>query len=292
MRIVYNDTYSEWRDSVTTAAIIFIMAVLICAAFLFLMHQKNKGDIFGGPYYLDGEEDGGEAADCRRREGCGACSCRDEMKDRGRETSEDENEAYERGPGEGENEPEEETVMIRDEDFVNVKEYIDDIEVDLKYASQDNFTGQVIYDFDEAFLRYGTVKKLALVQERLKREGYRMKIWDAFRPVSAQFKLWEVCPDDTFVANPNTGYSSHSRGNTVDITLVHMDGGYVEMPTEFDDFSEQAKRTCSEGVSEEAEKNSLLMEKLMEECGFEPYVNEWWHFSDRDEYPVEENFLP
>ena len=181
--------------------------------------------------------------------------------------------------------------MIKNESFVKIKEYIPEILIELKYATKDNFTGEIIYDFDEAYLRYGTVKKLAEVQRILKEQGYLIKVWDAFRPVEAQFKLWEVCPDETFVANPVTGYSSHSRGNTVDITLTDLEGGYIEMPTEFDDFSEQSKRAYI-GVSEEGKKNSLLLERIMEECGFEPYKNEWWHFSDKTEYPVEKGFRP
>ena len=68
-------------------------------------------------------------------------------------------------------------------------------------------------------------------------QGYGLLIWDAYRPVSAQFRLWEICPDSTYVANPNTGYSSHSRGNTVDVSLVTASGGSVEMPSGFDDFT-------------------------------------------------------
>ena len=111
-----------------------------------------------------------------------------------------------------------------DETLVTVTDYIPGIFVELKYATEDNFTGQVIYGFTDARLRYGTVKKLARVQAALLEQGYSLKIWDACRPVSAQFALWEVCPDPVYVANPNKGYSSHSRGNTVDVTLVLSDG--------------------------------------------------------------------
>ncbi len=181
--------------------------------------------------------------------------------------------------------------MVRSEDFVRVKDFIEDIEVELKYATEDNFTGQVIYDFSEGYLRYGTVLKLAKVQEELKNKGFRLKIWDAFRPVEAQFRLWEVYPDSTFVANPNEGYSSHSRGNTVDITLVTAGGEYVEMPTPFDDFSQQAKRSYV-GVSRQARKNSTMLEEIMQKNGFIPNPNEWWHYSDEQEYPVGKDFQP
>ena len=111
-----------------------------------------------------------------------------------------------------------------DADLVVVQDVIPTIYVELHYATTDNFTGQVIYDFTDARLRYGTVKKLARVQQALLEQGYSLKIWDAYRPVHAQFRLWEVCPNSAYVANPNTGYSSHSRGNTVDLTLVRRTG--------------------------------------------------------------------
>ena len=178
-----------------------------------------------------------------------------------------------------------------DEDFVRVKDYIPDIEVLLMYATDGNFTGEVIYTFTDAYLRYGTVKKLSEAQEALKELGYRILIWDAFRPVSAQFVLWDVCPDSRYVANPLTGYSSHSRGNTIDLTIVTLAGDEVEMPTGFDDFSYYADRDYSD-CTELAASNATMLEDIMMEAGFEPYSGEWWHFSDYDYYPVEEEFEP
>ncbi len=173
--------------------------------------------------------------------------------------------------------------------LVRVRDYIPDILVDLKYSTEDNFTGQKIYGFTEAYLRYGTIEKLRQAQDILKAQGMTLKIWDAYRPVSAQFCLWEVCPNSTYVANPNKGYSSHSRGNTVDVTLVAVDGGEPEMPTGFDDFSSRADRDYSD-CSAAAAGNATLLENTMEQCGFKPYSGEWWHFSDVDPYPVEEDF--
>lgn len=178
-----------------------------------------------------------------------------------------------------------------EEDFVKVNTYIPDIVVDLRYASENNFTNQRIYDFSDVWLRYGTVKKLMLVQQELRKIGLSLKIWDGFRPPSAQFKLWDVCPDPTYVSNPNNGFSSHSRGNTVDITLVYEDGTELIMPTGFDDFSELADRDYSD-CSAEAAVNAMLLEKLMIKHGFKPYSGEWWHFSDTRSYPVEESFHP
>src|SRR5699024_10390285 len=115
-------------------------------------------------------------------------------------------------------------------DFVRVTDHLPDLQVDLRYAGEDNFTGQGIYEFTDAYLRYGTVTKLAQALDALENEGYSLLIWDAFRPVEAQFRLWEICPDPIYVANPETGNSSHSRGNTVYLTLISLDGKPVEMP--------------------------------------------------------------
>ena len=117
-----------------------------------------------------------------------------------------------------------------------------------------------------------------------------MLIWDAFRPVEAQYKLWEVYPDSRYVANPNKGFSSHSRGNTVDVSIVSLDGTEVIMPTNFDDFSSLADRDYDDCSSVAAE-NARRLEGIMEEVGFKPYFGEWWHFSDSDQYPVEKRTL-
>lgn len=178
-----------------------------------------------------------------------------------------------------------------DADLVRIRDYIPDIVVDLKYATEDNFTGQVIYEFTEPYLRYGTVKKLMAVQEALKAQGLRLKIWDGFRPVSAQEKLWQVCPDPTYVSPPGTGTQSHCRGIAVDITLVDASGAELAMPTGFDDFSTLADRDYSDCTAEAA-KNARLLEQTMEENGFKPYFGEWWHYADTISYDVEQEFYP
>lgn len=181
--------------------------------------------------------------------------------------------------------------MLPDDAIVAVKDYIPNLSVELKYASDDNFTGNVIYAFQNAYLRYGTVKKLADVQAELEAMGYGLKLWDGFRPVAAQFLLWEICPDSTFVANPNKGFSAHSRGNTVDVTLVDTQGRELEMPSDFDDFSDAANRDYSE-CSGIAAQNARLLESVMEKYGFSGYFGEWWHFSDTVRYEVDMLFDP
>ena len=171
-----------------------------------------------------------------------------------------------------------------DDEYVLVNKYIPDIYVELMYATDNNFTGVRIYDFTDAYLRYGTVKKLANVQKELKEQGYSLKIWDAYRPFEAQQKLWEVYPDPNYVANPANGMKKHNLGGTVDITMVAADGTVISMPTEFDDFSLKADRDQSDIEDEEAVKNVMILQNAMENNGFTGYQGEWWDYPDTVEY--------
>ena len=171
-----------------------------------------------------------------------------------------------------------------DDEYVLVNKYIPDIYVELMYATDNNFTGVRICDFTDAYLRYGTVKKLANVQKELKEQGYSLKIWDAYRPFEAQQKLWEVYPDPNYVANPANGMKKHNLGGTVDITMVAADGTVISMPTEFDDFSLKADRDYSDIEDEEAVKNVMILQNAMENNGFTGYQGEWWDYSDTVEY--------
>lgn len=176
-------------------------------------------------------------------------------------------------------------------DFVNVLDYIPDISVDLRYATVDNITGKAIYDFTSVYLRYGTVVKLMKVQEELRAMGLSLKIWDAFRPASAQAELWAAYPNELFVVNPENGYSNHSRGNTVDITIVNAKGQEQEMPTGFDEFTSLADRNYGD-CTEAAAANAQMLQDLMEKYGFTGLQTEWWHYVDETEYEVDEVFDP
>lgn len=180
-----------------------------------------------------------------------------------------------------------ETKEPEDTDMVRVKDYIPDIAVELKYATTDNFTGQVIYTFTEAYLRYGTVKKLAAVQETLKSYGFGLKLWDAFRPLYGQQALWDAFPNPTFVSRPGTGVRAHCRGHAVDITMVDAQGNDVEMPSGFDDFTALGDKNYSD-CSEKAAYHASLLDSAMRGNGFYGYSKEWWHYVDYDDYSLEE----
>ena len=176
-------------------------------------------------------------------------------------------------------------------DFVRLRDYIPDVVIELKYATSANFTGSVVYDFTEVYLRYSTVLKLMDVQAELREQGYRLKIWDGFRPLDAQQKLWNAKPDPKYVSNPQTGTNSHSRGHTVDVTMVDRNGKDVEMPTGFDDFTTYADRDYSD-CTDAAAANATLLQEVMTKHGFVGLQTEWWHFTEDTEYPIENIFDP
>lgn len=174
---------------------------------------------------------------------------------------------------------------IPDGQLVKIVDYIPDIVIDLRYSTSENFTGNVIYDDNNAYLCYGTLKKLAKVQSDLSEKGYKLVIWDAYRSYEAQCKLWEVYPNPTYVADPKNGRSSHNLGNTVDISIVHSDGSFVFMPSQFDEFSLIADRNYYD-VPQVAADNSLMLEQIMVDNGFKGYSGEWWHYEDIEKYAL------
>ena len=170
--------------------------------------------------------------------------------------------------------------------LIDVKSAIPHIQVALKYATADNFTGQVVYNFNCCLLLEETVSRLRDVQAELETMGLGLKIWDGFRPLAAQWKFWELVPDERYVANPRKG-GFHTRGIAVDLTLITKDGKELPMPSSFDDFSEKAHRNYMGATSEEI-ANRELLQTVMEKHGFIGYPCEWWHFNlvGWEKYPV------
>lgn len=176
-------------------------------------------------------------------------------------------------------------VMVREmdfnkNDFVEVKNVIPDINVELRYASENNITGKILYSDNRAFLRYGTAVKLKGAQEDLSKMGYSIRIWDAYRPREVQWSLWKVVPDTRYIVNPKTG-SVHSRGAAVDVTVVDKNGKELDMPTDFDEFGSKSEREYK-GASEIEKKNAQMLEEIMVKSGFNSVFTEWWHFNDTE----------
>lgn len=165
--------------------------------------------------------------------------------------------------------------------LVDIKTMSDEFALDLKYASEDNFIGKKVYPIPLCALQLCTARKLIEANKELMAKGLRIKIWDAYRPLSVQKIMWDTMPVDGFVANPFKGGSIHNGGFAVDVTLVDMDGRELEMPTKFDDFSEKASRKSME-MTEAAARNLSILTDTMIRHGFKTISTEWWHYYDED----------
>jgi D-alanyl-D-alanine dipeptidase len=151
----------------------------------------------------------------------------------------------------------------------------------VKYATANNFTKQVLYPSAKVFLRKIAAEHLAQANEFLKKNhNVCIKIFDGFRPLFVQKIMWEILPDERYVANPAKG-SRHNRGAAVDITLIDADGNELDMGTPYDDFTERAS-FASKDVSEKAYANRKLLRETMIQFGFDPMETEWWHFDFKD----------
>lgn len=163
--------------------------------------------------------------------------------------------------------------------LVSLPDVDESLIIDLKYFTTDNFTGKKVYPTNVCVLQKATAEKLAKANEEFKKNGYRIKIWDAYRPVYVQQIFWDIVKDDRFVANPATGGSKHNTGTAVDITLVDSMGNELKMPSKFDDFSINAYRDNSK-VDGLAKKNMDYLTSIMKKSGFITISTEWWHFED------------
>ncbi|PKL48772.1 MAG: hypothetical protein CVV42_08180 [Candidatus Riflebacteria bacterium HGW-Riflebacteria-2] len=160
--------------------------------------------------------------------------------------------------------------------FVDLQTLIPDLLVEMPYATPHNFTGETLYPANRAFLVEPAAQALASAAELLRAQGYRLKILDAYRPLSVQCKLWEKNPDRNFVAHPSTG-SRHNRGASVDLTLITLDGAEVDMPSLYDEFGAKAG-AFQKGLSPAVAVNLQVLQKAMQDSGFKLLASEWWHF--------------
>ena len=165
-------------------------------------------------------------------------------------------------------------------DLVDIKEVNPRVVVDMKYASEDNFTKRKLYDSNTCFLRKPTAVKLDAVQKELEKMNLGLKVWDCYRPLAVQWIFWKILPDERYVANPETG-SRHNRASAVDLTLVDSRGKELQMPTGFDDFSSRADHHYRD-LPAEAIRNRELLKSLMEKAGFISLPEEWWHYDDEN----------
>ncbi|MBZ0243073.1 MAG: M15 family metallopeptidase [Bacteroidales bacterium] len=161
--------------------------------------------------------------------------------------------------------------------MVDLKAFIPSLVLDIRYATTDNFTNEIIYPEAAAFARLPVAIALEKVQQEFNKSGLGLKIFDAYRPYAATLRFYELFPDTTFVAAPWHG-SRHNRGAAIDLTLIDLKTNEeLEMPTPFDDFTEKAAPDYT-ALPENLKKNRDLLRSVMEKHGFTVYYAEWWHF--------------
>lgn len=161
-----------------------------------------------------------------------------------------------------------------------------DVDVTLAYATGANLTGVPVYRNAECWLRREAAEALSAAIALARPLGLRLRIFDALRPVEAQWKLWNHTPDPEFLADPRRG-SPHSRGVAVDLTLLDGEGRELDMGTAFDAFTPLSHHARTD-IPVEAQRNRLLLMGLMTSAGWDFYRNEWWHYQlfDARRFPL------
>lgn len=171
--------------------------------------------------------------------------------------------------------------------LVDAAEVVKGLVVDLRYATSDNFLGRQVYpDGARCWLLPETAERLARAAALVEAQGFRLKMWDCYRPRSVQWEMWKLFPRPGYVADPRKG-SHHNRGAAVDVTLVTRDGEPVEMPTPFDTFTRAAHHGYA-GGSEASRRHREILRQAMERAGFRKNRMEWWHYAlpDARRHPV------
>ncbi len=172
-------------------------------------------------------------------------------------------------------------VQAQQSDFVRLKDLSEDFVLDMRYATANNFLKQQVYDCGECYLRKATAKALVKAQEEFKQHGYRIKLFDCYRPLSVQKKMWKILPGTDYVANPAKG-SKHNRGAAVDLTLVDKNGKELNMGTGFDYFGKKAHHTYTD-LPKEVLANRRLLKEILAKHNFKSIYSEWWHYEYRPE---------
>lgn len=161
--------------------------------------------------------------------------------------------------------------------FVRLADYSQGFAYDLRYATENNFLKEKVYDCAECYTRVKTAKALLAANAELKKSGLKIKFFDCYRPNSVQYKMWKIVPNPQYVANPKKG-SIHNKGGAVDITLETLAGEELDMGTDFDFFGKRAYHDTTE-LPQQILDNRKLLKETMERHGFWSIRTEWWHYN-------------
>ncbi|WP_037319507.1 M15 family metallopeptidase [Salegentibacter sp. Hel_I_6] len=188
------------------------------------------------------------------------------------------------------------------EGFIYLKDEISDIELEIRYAGSNNFIGKKVNSYIKpvAIISKPAAEALKKVQKDLMAEGYCLKVFDAYRPQTAvnHFIEWARKPEDTLTKQQfypdidkkdlfQLGYiatkSGHSRGSTIDLTIIDGETGKeLDMGSSYDFFGDISHHNTTKINKEQKARRSLL-KRIMIKNGFRPYPEEWWHYTLRNE---------
>ncbi|SRX93611.1 hypothetical protein MSP7336_01854 [Mycobacterium shimoidei] len=174
--------------------------------------------------------------------------------------------------------------------FVDVRSFVPDAIIDLRYATPHNFTGAPLYPADARCLVHQSMAPgLAAAANALRAQGEVLVFWDCYRPHAVQVKMFQVVPDPAWVARPGAYAHSHEAGRSVDVTTASQRCAaqsrcLVDMGTDFDDFTARAHAFATNGVSADQQANRARLRDAMKTGGLDVYSGEWWHFDGAGSY--------
>lgn len=174
-------------------------------------------------------------------------------------------------------------VGIAQEGLINVSTLPTNFELEIKYASTQNFTNTKLYDCPRCYLQKEVAWALKKANDSFCELGYKIKLYDCYRPLSVQKKMWSIFPNPKYVANPYAKTSIHTRAAAVDLTLVTLEGCEVNMGTDYDFFGKEA-HTDYNNLPKEVLQNRKILQDVLRYFGFSPIRTEWWHFSYKKNY--------
>lgn len=175
--------------------------------------------------------------------------------------------------------------------LVDIEALSTEFTFEIRYATPNNFIGETLYDCPKCLLRPEVAEALLKANHYFCEKGYRIKIYDCYRPLDVQKKMWAKVPRPTYVGNPYGNGSIHNKGAAVDITLETLDGCYVEMGSDYDYFGKEA-HIDNYKFSKEILANRKLLFEGMRKFGFNTIRTEWWHFSFRKNWSYKTLNIP
>lgn len=162
--------------------------------------------------------------------------------------------------------------------FISLNKFDHDISFDFRYSTSNNFLKEAVYDCVDCVLRKEVIEALIRVNKNLQVKGYRLCLFDCYRPLDIQKKMWDIYPNSKYVANPYKNGSKHNRGGAVDLTIETLNGEELDMGTDFDYFGVEAHTYFNE-LSEKVLNNRKVLRDAMLKEGFSTINSEWWHFN-------------